>query len=86
MKEAAAELGFQLASQQLTLRQIYADAPGQGAVVWNMTTHDAEARRKATAEMNGLFAELFPDVCKLRRNPLPNKSANRPRRQSPTLA
>src|SRR6202051_4991924 len=33
MKDAAATLGLRMAKTALTLRQIYADAPGQGAVV-----------------------------------------------------
>lgn len=81
MKEAAADLGLQLAGQQLTLRQIYADAPGQGAIVWNMTTHGAEARRKASAEVHRLFAELLPSVLKPRRNVVASKR----RRRSPAL-
>ena len=36
MKEAAAALNLPLAARAMTLRQIYADAPGQGAVVWNI--------------------------------------------------
>jgi len=36
MKEAADALELPLASSPLTLRQIYADAPGQSAVVWKL--------------------------------------------------
>src|SRR6185369_10996248 len=36
MKDAAAALNLPLAKTALTLRQIYADAPGQGAVVWQL--------------------------------------------------
>ena len=39
------------------LRQIYADAPGQGAVVWDM-----KARSQAAAdELDLLFAEILPE-------------------------
>ncbi len=36
MKDAAMALDLPLASKAMTLRQIYADAPGQGAVVWKL--------------------------------------------------
>ena len=36
MKDAAAALELPLAGTALTLKQIYADAPGQGAVVWQL--------------------------------------------------
>lgn len=38
MKDAAAALNLSLASDALILHQIYADAPGQGSVVWNIGT------------------------------------------------
>ena len=56
MKDAAAALGLPLAATALTLRQIYADAPGQGAVVWDMGARG----REAAGEVEGLFRELFP--------------------------
>ena len=43
MKDAAAALNLPLASNAMTLRQIYADAPGQGAVVWDMGTRARDA-------------------------------------------
>ena len=36
MKDAAAALELPLAKTAVTLKQIYADAPGQGAVVWRL--------------------------------------------------
>jgi chromosome partitioning protein len=42
----------------MTLRQAYADAPGQGTVVWDMATR----ARDAAAEIERLFGELLPDV------------------------
>jgi chromosome partitioning protein len=36
MKDAAKSLRLTLVDTPLTLRQIYADAPGQGTVVWHM--------------------------------------------------
>src|SRR5882672_8950557 len=36
MKAAAAALSLSVAATAVTLRQIYADAPGQGTVVWDM--------------------------------------------------
>ncbi len=60
MKKTAKALGFQIARRSLTLRQIYADAPGQGTVVWKMETQDHRAQQKATEEVWALFRELFP--------------------------
>ena len=56
MKDAAAALELPLAKTALTLRQIYADAPGQGAVVWDMGSRGKEA----AAEVQALFRELLP--------------------------
>lgn len=58
MKDAAAALNLPLANTSLILRQIYADAPGQGNVVWKLGTraHDA------AAEMRQLFEEILPDA------------------------
>lgn len=60
MKDAAAALNLPLATQALTLRQVYADAPGQGAVVWNLGARAHEA----AAEVQHLFAEILPDARK----------------------
>lgn len=56
MKDAAAALSLPLASAAMILRQIYADAPGQGAVVWDMgaRAHDA------ADEADQLFREILP--------------------------
>ena len=64
MKDAAAALNLPMASVPLILRQIYADAPGQGAVVGNM----ASRGREAAIEVDQLFREILPEACK-RRNP-----------------
>ena len=58
MKEAAAALHLPLAKTAMTLRQIYADAPGQGAVVWNLGAR----AREAAEEVNQLFREILPDA------------------------
>jgi chromosome partitioning protein len=58
MKNAAEVLKLPLASKAMILRQIYADAPGQGAVVWNMGSR----AREAAKEMDELFREILPDV------------------------
>jgi chromosome partitioning protein len=58
MRDAAALLKLPIASKAMNLRQIYADAPGQGAVVWNMGSR----ARKAAEEVDRLFHELIPDV------------------------
>ncbi|MBX9580298.1 MAG: ParA family protein [Gemmataceae bacterium] len=63
MRDAARGLHLPLAHTPLTLRQVYADAPGQGAVVWHM----AARGRDAAAEVEALFAELLPELPARRR-------------------
>ncbi|MBI5765471.1 MAG: ParA family protein [Planctomycetes bacterium] len=58
MKDAAAALSLPLASNAMILRQIYADAPGQGSVVWNLGARAREAAHEADA----LFREILPDA------------------------
>jgi chromosome partitioning protein len=62
MKDAAAALNLPLASRAMILRQIYADAPGQGAVVWNMGSRASEA----ADEIDHIFREILPDAAKRR--------------------
>jgi chromosome partitioning protein len=59
MKEAAAALELPLATTPLILRQVYADAPGQGAVVWKLGSRGSEA----ADEVDQLFREILPDAC-----------------------
>jgi chromosome partitioning protein len=65
MKDAATALSLPLASKAMILRQIYADAPGQGAVVWHMGSR----ARDAAGEVDALFREILPDVAKKRLAP-----------------
>ena len=58
MKDAAAALGLPLAKNAMILRQIYADAPGQGAVVWQMGSRGRDAAR----EVDELFREILPEI------------------------
>lgn len=58
MKDAAAALELPLARTALTLKQIYADAPGQGAVVWQLGARG----REAASEVDALFREVLPDA------------------------
>jgi chromosome partitioning protein len=58
MKAAAAELRLPVAKTALTLRQVYADAPGQSAVVWHMGSRASDAAR----EVRAVFREAFADV------------------------
>jgi chromosome partitioning protein len=58
MKEAADALQLTLAGSAVTLRQIYADAPGQGTVVWRMGTKG----REAAEEIEAVFDELLGEV------------------------
>jgi chromosome partitioning protein len=64
MKDAALKLHLPLAKTALTLKQIYADAPGQGRVVWQLGARG----REATREVQQLFRELLPDVRKGRKS------------------
>ena len=58
MKEAAAALNLPMAKTPMILRQIYADAPGQGAVVWNLGAR----AREASDEVQRIFSEILPDA------------------------
>lgn len=58
MKEAAALLNLPMAKTPLVLRQVYADAPGQGAIVSQFGARG----REAAAEIEALFAEILPQV------------------------
>ena len=60
MKSAAEALNLPLASTAMILRQVYADAPGQGALVWRL---GAQAR-EAAIEVDQLFREILPDACR----------------------
>ncbi|MFZ1932678.1 MAG: division plane positioning ATPase MipZ [Thermoguttaceae bacterium] len=62
MRDAAAAFDLPLATRPLILRQIYADAPGQGAVVWNMGSRAKEA----ADEVDEIFREILPDAAKCR--------------------
>ncbi|MEM7205846.1 MAG: ParA family protein [Planctomycetota bacterium] len=70
MKEAAAALKLPLTDSAMVLRQVFADAPGQGAVVWNMGRRGSDA----TAEVERIFAEVLPEA------------ASAPRRQRSRVA
>ena len=61
MKTAASTLGLPVASTALALRQAYADAPGQGTVVWKLGSRGKDA----ATEVNAVFAELLPSVRRL---------------------
>ena len=58
MKEAAAALKLPLASSALILRQVIADAPGQGTIVAHMGRRGAEA----AAEIDAIFREVIPEA------------------------
>ena len=58
MREAAAALDLPLASSAFVLRQIFADAPGQSEVVWNMGSKGREAAK----EVDAVFREIFPEA------------------------
>ena len=58
MIDAATALGLPLAKTAMTLKQIYADAPGQGTVVWRMGSRGNEAAH----EIESLFREVLPQA------------------------
>lgn len=58
MLDAAQALQLSVAQTAVTLRQAYADAPGQATFVWNM----GYAARDAATEIDALFRELLPTV------------------------
>ncbi len=58
MRDAAGSLQLSLANTPVTLRQAYADAPGQATFVWNM----GYGARDAAEEIETLFRELLPEA------------------------
>jgi chromosome partitioning protein len=60
MKDAARALQLPLASSALTLRQIYADAPGQGGLVWRMGAKGKDAAREIEAVFSEVMAAVVP--------------------------
>ena len=58
MKDAAARLKLPVANGAVCLRQIYADAPGQGLLVWSFGARGKEAGD----EIRSLFKELFSEL------------------------
>ena len=58
MREAADELGYPLANAMIRQRQVYAQAPGQGTVLWRM----GKKAEKAAIEMDAFFRELLPGI------------------------
>jgi chromosome partitioning protein len=58
MRDTAALLKLPIAPTAMILRQIYADAPGQGAVVWDLGSRAKEAAE----EVDRLFRELLPEA------------------------
>lgn len=58
MLQAARTLNLRVSNTAITLRQAYADAPGQATFVWNM----GYAARDAAEEIDTLFRELLPEA------------------------
>lgn len=58
MYEAAAGLQLSITNTPITLRQSYADAPGQAAFVWNL----GYSAKDAADEIDRLFQELLPEA------------------------
>ena len=70
MKKAAADLKLPLADSSISLRQVYADAPGQAVLVWNFGTRGKEAGD----EIRSLFRELFSELKGKKRRPATKRS------------
>lgn len=66
MRDAASHLRLNLAENPVTLRQAYADAPGQATFVWNM----GYQAKDAAEEIDSLFREILPEVGKVNILPL----------------
>ena len=75
LKDAATALGLPLAKTATTLEQIYAAAPGQGKVIWQMGSRG----REATHEVEALFREVLPRAVRKTksRRPVPTQSPRR---------
>ncbi|MCA9191090.1 MAG: ParA family protein [Planctomycetales bacterium] len=58
MHDAASTLKLSLTDTPITLRQAYADAPGQATFVWRM----GYSARDAADEIDALFQELLPEA------------------------
>lgn len=71
MRDAATVLKLPIASTAMTLRQIYADAPGQASVVWNMGSRG----RDAAEEVERLFREIMPEAIRPQRRGAARHSA-----------
>ncbi len=74
MMAAAAALRLPLAKNALTLRQVYADAPGQAVVVWQLGARAREASR----QIRNLFRELLPEAEKTHARPKARKTQSKP--------
>ena len=73
MREAAAALDLPLASSAFTLRQMFADAPGQSELVWNMGAKG----RQAGQEVDAVFREIFPEATSGNKNVVAMTAAKR---------
>lgn len=78
MREAASSLRLNLAESAVTLRQAYADAPGQATFVWNM----GYQARDAAEEIDALFRELLPEVAGENVLPFRKRKANASRSEN----
>jgi chromosome partitioning protein len=75
MKDADDALEFPLASAPLTLRQVYADAPGQAGVVWKLGAKGRDAAR----EIETVFREILPEACGKTRKIVPMQGRSKRR-------
>jgi chromosome partitioning protein len=55
MRQAAESIGIRVVEAHLSLRQAFADAPGQGNFIWNM----GPSAKKAELELMKVFDEIF---------------------------
>jgi len=78
MHVAAGALRLPVAKTALTLRQVYADAPGQAVVVWQLGVRAREASR----QIRQLFRELLPEAEKIRAKPKAKSTSHVKRSQA----
>ncbi|MBY0459950.1 MAG: hypothetical protein K2V38_21750, partial [Gemmataceae bacterium] len=79
MRDAAAALGLRITDPALTLKQVYADAPGQGSLVWRMGARGKDAAAEVRALFEGLIPAALPVPCP------PLKTRTGPARQIETF-
>jgi chromosome partitioning protein len=74
MRQAAEGIGIRVAESHLSLRQAFADAPGQATFVWEM----GQAAKRAELELMSVMDEIFSSDIMLKDFRNPDLSPNQP--------